>query len=245
MVHTAQLSSWQRIGQSGVSRAVFLTVGVLCLGHCDSREPPGEELPPASQHPDVTECELAFAPRCGEPCPCVCTCAGSYCEDDVIYDCDLNRECYEPRQTCAPGTCVSVSIPFCADTPDACPDIAQAYQSIVAGAGPDPTAEEPPAAGTVLGAPCSDRATIDDCGLTRGHCELGLGACWYLGLGRAQAELERLARLYEDLGCATPSPCECPEPKVDAECLMSADGGWWLDDAGSIRSTWACIIVEL
>jgi hypothetical protein len=78
-----------------------------------------------------------------------------------------------------------------------------------------------------------------DCGVVAGHCDLGLGACWYLG--RPQPELDRLANLYQSLGCATSMPCACPPATVSATCETNPDGGSWMVEPG-LSYSYACIV---
>jgi hypothetical protein len=78
-----------------------------------------------------------------------------------------------------------------------------------------------------------------DCGIVAGHCDLGLGACWYLG--RPQPELDRLASLYASLGCAKSTPCQCPAASVSAICEANPDGGSWMVSSGTY-ATFACVV---
>jgi hypothetical protein len=125
---------------------------------------------------------------------------------------------------------------LCARTKADCPAIAQAYASAVASAGATPV---PPGSSGLQPGAYNFGCAPADCGVVLGHCDIGLGACWYLG--RPQPLLDRLAALYVSLGCATSTPCQCPPPQVTASCQSNPDGGSWSSSPG-ILYTNACIV---
>jgi hypothetical protein len=125
---------------------------------------------------------------------------------------------------------------FCARSTADCSRLASTYATLVANAKLTPVS--PGSSGLppgVYNAGCDSL----DCGTVSGHCDLGLGACWYLG--RLEPELDQIASLYQSLGCATPSPCNCPPQKVNAVCESNPDGGGWIFDGG-VNATSACVV---
>jgi hypothetical protein len=189
-------------------------------------------------------CSLAPActASCGDPCGC-CNCpqGDEYCEGGVIFRC-LDPSCYSVADTCpSASACVVVpgvdeSSAFCARSAADCSRLASTYMAVVASGGLTPVA--PGSSGLPPGAynPSCDAI---GCGIVGGHCDLGLGACWYLG--RPEAELDQLATLYQSLGCAASVPCQCPPQQVAAVCETNPDGGLWIFDGG-LTATSACVV---
>jgi hypothetical protein len=125
---------------------------------------------------------------------------------------------------------------FCARSTADCPAIAKAYAAVVAAENITPVA--PGSTGLAPGVYNPNCDSID-CGVVPGHCDLGLGACWYLG--RPQPQLDQLANVYESLGCATSTPCQCPPATAAASCESNPDGGEWTSDSGASFS-YACVV---
>jgi hypothetical protein len=146
--------------------------------------------------------------------------------------------CYAVADTCptADACIVTSAGAQCARSTADCPAIADAYAYAIANANVTPVL-----AGTSGLQPgvYNPGCAAADCGIVPGHCDLGLGACWYLG--RPQPELDKLAALYESLGCATSTPCQCPPLHIDASCETNPDGGEWSDGPG-VEFTYACVV---
>jgi hypothetical protein len=147
-------------------------------------------------------------------------------------------DCYDVTDTCpSADACIVTSTGArCARTKADCPAIADAYAAYVAAVDITP----------VLPGPSGLRPGIYnpgclpiDCGVIPGHCDVGLGACFYLG--RPQPELDKLAALYHSLGCDKPTQCQCPSQQVHATCETNPDGGSWSLSPG-FTSTNACVV---
>jgi hypothetical protein len=158
-----------------------------------------------------------------------------------VLRCDASAGCFALVDTCpsadacviAPG---AVDTAFCARSRADCPRIARAYQATVAAAS---LPAVPPGSSGLAPGVYNPGCAPADCAVVPGHCDLGLGACWYLG--RPQPQLDRLAALYASLGCATPTPCACPPAQVSASCEANPDGGEWVVSPG-ITATNACLV---
>jgi hypothetical protein len=204
----------------------------------------GDASPPPSSNSSSDPCAGAgagFPPVCGQGCgsPCGCaSCSGdSYCKDAQLFGC-VSFVCYGVIDTCpsADACIVTRSGAQCARSNADCGAIADAYAYAVSGANITPalTGSSGLKPG-VYNLGCS----AADCNIVSGHCDLGLGACWYMG--RPQPELDKLAALYQSLGCATSTPCQCPPQQVTASCQSNPDGGVWRSSPG-VLDTYACVV---
>ena len=170
--------------------------------------------------PEVAEeypmCPKGPAPVCGEPCTHSCGCEFAiesipHCQGDLIVT--ASSTCYQPIEVCAPGACVSPgsSEPvYCAKT---CEQVKQGYYWALRTA----AYAEPGGEGLAPGAyNVSSHCDDDQCAVNAGHCQQGLGICWFLG--PKDPRLEQLASLHEQLGCPAEPACNCPEPPTNLEC---------------------------
>lgn len=205
----------------------LVTLVVALLGAC-------------SDDSDVDE-RCAFpgdAPMCGQQCtnPCGCSCRqppGPHCSGDQILECVQGTwgPCYQPRAPCASGTCLehkNTTPTHCAAD---CEELRQTYVDVLAEG--HVAVVESGSPGLAPGAyNYSNFCSPDDCSTTTtGHCQLGLGGCWYLG--KRIPMLDQLALGYETLGCSANTSCDCPAQMVSATCEGKSDGwevpeGPWL-----------------
>ena len=211
-------------------------LGVALLGACSEDTDPDER------------CALPFdAPICGQPCtsPCGCACQqppGPRCSGDQILECVQTSQgpCYRPTAQCAPGTCLDASNatpPHCTTN---CQEIQQTYAEVLAKG--HIGVVESGSAGLAPGPyNYSDYCDGDDCNTTTaGHCELGLGGCWYLG--PPIRYLDQLAVGYESLGCSTHKSCDCPAQRVSATCDAKA-GDWEVQEGAWLKHyRTACVV---
>jgi hypothetical protein len=205
---------------------------------------PNSSVPDAGDPCAAAGC--ALAPECGSACGSSCGCCScylgnAYCDGDRVLRCN-QPTCYDVFDTCPAGACVyapgtTTSAASCARSAADCPAIANAYAATVAAG--NLTAVPAGSSGLTPGEYNFACSPID-CGIVPGHCDLGLGACWYLG--RPQPQLDRLAALYQSLACATSTPCSCPPQQATATCETNPDGGSWVLDGGSILATYACVV---
>jgi hypothetical protein len=157
-----------------------------------------------------------------------------------VLRCDDPR-CYSVVDMCpSADSCVDVpgllGSAFCARSRADCQKIASAYGATAAAANITPVLAG--SSGLKPGAYNFGCAPAD-CAVVAGHCDVGLGACWYLG--RPQPELDRLASLYMSLGCANSTVCQCPAANVTAGCETNPDGGSWMVSNGEY-ATYACVV---
>jgi hypothetical protein len=182
-------------------------------------------------------------PICGEGCRSQCGCCRCapgerYCDGETIFECKAG--CYGPVETCATvEACVPSghdSSAFCADSVDDCEAVRNVYESLLASLNVTPLPRD--SASLEPGA-YNPACAESDCAVQAGHCQSGLGPCWFLG--RVQPELDRLASLYASLGCPAVATCDCPSPVMEAHCETGQDGtpAW---SSGSISATYACIV---
>lgn len=185
------------------------------------------------------------APMCGQPCtnPCGCACkfAGTYCSGDQILQCVEGSmgACYQATP-CAPGTCLNEKDATVAHCTTDCEELRQTYTDVLAEG--HVAVVESGSDGLAPGAyNYSNYCSPADCSTTTaGHCELGLGGCWYLG--KPIAYLDQLAVGYETLGCSANTSCDCPAQRVSATCEGKL-GDWevlegpWLE-----RYSRACVV---
>jgi hypothetical protein len=95
----------------------------------------------------------------------------------------------------------------CVSTHADCPTIAKAYAFAVSKAVLTATP------GQVGSQAVSNCISDSDCKVIAGHCDIGLGACWYVGAELDQTTLDQLASLYQKLGCTTATDCSSCQPQ--------------------------------
>jgi hypothetical protein len=188
------------------------------------------------------------APMCGQQCtnPCGCACnpsTGPFCSGDQVVECVQGTwgPCYQQGALCAAGACLDARGKTSAHCTTDCDEVRQTYTDVLTDAhvavvqsGSDGLAPGP--------YNYSDYCSDDDCNTTTaGHCELGLGGCWYLGA--PIPELDKLAGAYAALGCPANASCVCPARIVSATCESNSSGDWevregpWLE-----RYAKACVV---
>ena len=160
---------------------------------------------------------------CSSECGC-CSCSSGTreCLSDGIYEC--TGFCRQRVKACAPDACVQLrdGTAICAETIDDCAVIKRAYEEAVArfSSAQRERSVEPgmptlKAGSYSLFDTSCERAT--GCTVQMGHCEDGLGGpCWYLA--ESGQPLDHYAALYQRLGCATPTTCDCPAANIDVSC---------------------------
>ena len=195
----------------------------------------GTGTAPSTSATDATLCDQNYAPSApgGR-----CRASGPTCVGDQIVECFHGDagDCYQPtRSACLLDTCIIDSTgAHCAS----CDEVRELYnqelyyRSSVA-------VIESGAEGLAPGAyNLADQCQAEDCStITPSHCEIGLGACAYLGKPRQL--LEDLANAYVSLGCARATACDCPA-QVNATCEMN-ERGWPDPNTGRPRK-YACIV---
>ena len=184
-----------------------------------------------------TPCECGAAPRCGETCKAACGCCRvgpSFCSPEGIVRTDERMDCYYDVIPCsAANRCVNaLSAPICAESVDDCEAVRSAYETRLrwTRATTLRTGSGPLAAGRYRSIQCPE-----SCKVFAGHCAHGLDTCWFLSY-EPDAELDRLAALYETLGCSPLGPCSCP-PAPEATCEFDSSGA-----AGAYRGPLTCAI---
>lgn len=176
----------------------------------------------------IGDCFPGETPACGQPCynPCGYECSGcldvgrDYCAGGAIRRCKTN--CIETMETCSEPDACAGSI--CAESVADCEAVRTAYEnellfgrSVVAvvrtGSSGWPPGEYGP------GCP-------GDCAIVPGDCESGLETCWLVGW--RTSEMDRLAKLYQRLGCAPSPVCDCPDRETELSCVgvPDADGNF-------------------
>jgi hypothetical protein len=198
---------------------------VVGAGSC--LEPEHQDRPP--------QCECGLPPRCGQPCAGSCGCCPSFgttCSVEGIRRGSPNADCYDVIPCSAPNRCVtSAHGAVCADSKADCDAVREAYEAplqssltttLRSGSGP-------------LAAGTYPSYCPEACKVSPGHCAQGLDTCWFLSYG-PDAELDRLANLYRDLGCPSLGACDCPpEPRVS--CQYDSSGA-----SGSYSGPLACTV---
>jgi hypothetical protein len=211
-----------------------LLLGATALIACDDQ---GEDNP-------CSRAGCGAPPICGEGCRTQCGCCGCApgernCNGDRLFECTA-AGCYAPVETCAAvGSCVTPSAggsAFCADSAGDCEAVRKAYESLLASLNVTPLPQDSASLEPGVYNPgCGE----SDCAVQPGHCQSGLGPCWFLG--RPQPALDRLASLHASLGCPAVTTCDCPSPMMDAHCEAGPDGmpAW---TSGTLSATNACIV---
>lgn len=184
-------------------------------------------------------CECGAPPRCGSGCSSRCGCCGvgpSTCSTEGIVRTDLTRNCYEAVVPCSgPDRCVIGSDgPMCAESKSDCETVRAAYQARLERSGRATTTVR---TGSALAAGLyRDIQCPQYCIVSPGHCAQGLDTCWFLSYG-PDPELDRLAALYQELGCPSLGPCIC-SPAPDASCQDDSAGA-----AGSYQGPLICTVL--
>jgi hypothetical protein len=183
-------------------------------------------------------CPELGAPRvCGEVLECSSACGllAPRCDGTTILRC--NGDCFERvancknRAACEAGKATG----RCADSLDDCEAIRAAYAEWSSGM-TTVTSGSPSLAPGVYGFGCS---LDDDCRLLPGHCDAGLDTCWLLG--RPRPILDELAALFQELGCAATTTCDCPPAGVSGVCTIGPEPyGHWESDGVAYK--FACVM---
>jgi hypothetical protein len=180
-----------------------------------------------------SECGCGQPPICGSSCQSECGCCsafGATCSEQGILI--GHGSCYEFVPCSAPNRCVfGENGPICAESTNECEAVRLTYESYLhtPSMGIVRSGSEPLAAGVYESIQCPDR-----CQVSEGHCAQGLDTCWFLAY-RPTPELDRLASLYQELGCPSLGQCDCP-PAPIASCQPDPRGAMG-DYAGPIRCT--------
>lgn len=160
----------------------------------------------------------APAPKCGEQCTSTCGCdyatSGPACSDEGVVDGNANHTCYQLVTACSqPGRCLNgPNGPACMESKADCDTVRAAYENQLAGyAAIVRSGDGPLAPGSY-----SDVQCAASCKVYSGHCAQGLDTCWLLPkyLASSNPELDRLADLYQTLGCPALGHCDCPPAPV-------------------------------
>lgn len=181
-------------------------------------------------------CECGVAPRCGQSCTASCGCCGvgqSACSPEGIIRADLSRNCYDLVPCSTLNRCVAaIDGPTCAESAKDCEAVRSAYEVELQRGHPmiARTGSEPFAAGFYPKIQCPE-----SCKVSQGHCAQGLDTCWLVSYG-PDPELDRLATLYEALGCPPLGVCNCPRAP-EASCQFDSSGA-----AGAYRGPLTCMI---
>jgi hypothetical protein len=170
--------------------------------------------------PASERCELGVTPPCGQMCRGKCGCHRmdySSCAPDGIL---VGRgECYDFTPCSGPDRCVMGSQgASCAESNADCGDVHVAYET---GLGYSLTVRS--GAPALAIGPKRDIHCPEACTVLQGHCAQGLDTCWLLPkyFAGPETELDRLADLYQSLGCPSLGRCECP-PSPLTSCQFDA-----------------------
>lgn len=157
--------------------------------------------------------------ECGNPC-------GGGCGDCFP---EGKVSCTDGKVTRCEGSCVEVlevcsnqdacALTTCAESVKDCDAVRDAYNAqlqIVPGTSVAAVVREGDA-----GLPPGEYGSgcPDDCSVVPGDCSVGLETCWLVG--RRTTEMDRLAALYERLGCSEAKECDCPPLDVTLTCRYS------------------------
>jgi hypothetical protein len=223
---------------------------VIALSACGHGDDSATTPPPSDQDSTRSEPNNPCAgvgcgpvPICGEGCVsqcgcCTCSTGQRYCEGGTLFEC--TGGCFSPVEICPTvESCVTFTSDgssFCAKSPADCDAVRSAYESwlVYLDVTPLPTDSASLKPGA-YNPGCSE----SDCAVQAGHCQTGLGPCWFLG--RLAPELDRLSSLYASLGCPAVTTCNCPDPVMDVHCETGPNGmPAWTN--GNISATTACIV---
>lgn len=180
-------------------------------------------------------CECAAPPPCGQQCTSKCGCCGigsSQCAAGGIIVGRLT--CYDFVPCSGPDRCVvGNNGPVCAESSGDCADVRSAYEdrlrySLLIRSGSPALAS----------GPYNDIQCPNACTVSAGHCAQGLDTCWILPLyfSGPDTELDRLANLYQSLGCPTLGACNCP-PAPSTSCQFDTSKA-----QGSERGPLTCMV---
>lgn len=169
-------------------------------------------------------CNGALPPECGQPCTSECGCI--FCAPGAqecrtvggvaeVATCRADGTCYELTSCPSGGGCLQTgtAAAVCVSTVADCPLVKDAYEKTTATAALVERAD-----GTVLQKDAGSCFGAANCGVFEGHCTIGLGDCWYVGVDTQPSELDRLAALYENLGCSVAQSCACTSTPAAATC---------------------------
>jgi hypothetical protein len=208
----------------GSDARIALLVAAVIVAACNdpSEEPEGPASSTAPLDPQEDPCEGdgCFAPPlCGEACPiagCCCACSGSLCDitadgRDAVARCP-GGWCYELEPCAANDVCTYTNAPqteaTCVQDIDDCDLLLDAYEAVARGFAPY----------------CGGAS---ECAVVAGHCDLGLGECWYAAsatqVESATTLLQALANRWVALDCAeSPPTCDCP-PSATPTCAPEGE----------------------
>lgn len=121
--------------------------------------------------------------------------------------------------------------PMCAESTNDCGAVQATYEAQLQVGHPPTvrTGSEPLAAGLYPDTQCPYM-----CQVSPGHCAQGLDTCWFIY--PPSPELDRLATLYESLGCPPLGPCTCP-PAPDVTCEFDSSKA-----SGDYRGPLTCTV---
>jgi len=177
-----------------------LALGVIALLSASCEWPNAE---------GTLRCECGAPPPCGQACQAKCGCCpinASACAPDGII---VGRgNCYDFTPCSGSDRCVmGKQGPVCAESSGDCEDVRTAYEGALAYSLTVRSGAPALAAGPYRDIQCPNACTVSP-----GHCAQGLDTCWILQkyFSDQNPELDRLANLYQSLGCPSLGPCSCP-----------------------------------
>jgi hypothetical protein len=135
----------------------------------------------------------------------------------------IDYSCFEITPCAERDSCVRDSFgPVCADSAEDCEKVRDGYNWTIASQnlmGGVVRSGEP---GLPPGYDLQCHAE-DGCTLMPGHCDSGLDTCWLVMPPYMKPELDRLAALYERLGCPPLSDCSCTPMPSEFVCAFEPD----------------------
>jgi hypothetical protein len=165
-----------------------------------------------------------MTPICGEPCgPCGCfPCfegTEPFCAQDAVYQCVESR-CRELVETCPdPDACVAGR---CASSVEDCELVRTTYEAHLSPSRGGSIVAVIRAGSTTLAPGVYGPGCASNCQVVHGDCSAGLDTCWLVG--HRTAEIDRLARLYQRLGCPPlTEDCQCPPVTTPIACEWGTD----------------------
>ncbi len=181
-----------------------------------------------------TRCECGDTPMCGNACTAECGCCPRFASTCLPNGISVGRgSCYEFVPCSGPDRCVvGKNGPVCAESTSDCEAVRADYEArltsplaavVRAGAGP------------LAPGPYRNVMCPETCRVSAGHCAQGLATCWLLSY-ETNPELDRIANLYQALGCPALGPCSCP-PAPIASCQFDASGA-----AGGYSGPLTCMV---
>jgi hypothetical protein len=169
-----------------------------------------------------------MTPICGEPCgPCGCRpCfegAEPFCAPQGdVYRCVEGRQCHELVETCPdPDACVAG---HCASSEEDCELVRTTYEAHLSPSRGGSIVAVIRAGSTTLAPGVYGPGCASNCQVVHGDCAAGLDTCWLVGY--RTAEMDRLASLYQRLGCPPlTDDCQCPPltTRIACEPLQETD----------------------